>query len=474
MKRYPLLLMMLCVSPLAPAQLQAPPDHAVVVAVGGPGDDVVLQSYLDQALRANPALAARAASVRASDADVDAARAQEWPELSLNARYTRSDGGRTIDIPTGDLLNPVYDTLNQMLEAQGQAPQFPNISNQSIAFLRAHEQETKLSLTAPLFAPQVWANVDAKRALAGASRAEREAYARTLVRELKRAYYAAVESNAAAGILEASEQLLAENVRVSQSLVDAGKATRDRVLRADAEHLNAEQQLDAARAQTAQAKRLLNMLRAQPLDAPLQLPTPESLSLPQRRAVPTHSRPELRQVERSLVAARAGERAARDASLPTLGIAADYGVQGEDYRFDSGSDFDTVSLVLRWQLWDAGSRSAQRAQARAQTAELQARHDDLLQQLELARRAADEDLATALRAVATGQARVAAAEEGFRIAERKRDAAALSQIEFLDAERNLREARLSLAIARCDAFDRAAELELANASYALPDDLTAP
>jgi outer membrane protein TolC len=83
-----------------------------------------------------------------------------------------------------------------------------------------------------------------------------------LVRELKRTYYGAVEAAAAAGILEASEKLLAENVRVSQALVDAGKATRDRVLRAEAEHLDASQQLDAARARTAQARRLLNLLGA--------------------------------------------------------------------------------------------------------------------------------------------------------------------------------------------------------------------
>ncbi|MGH8445272.1 MAG: TolC family protein, partial [Solimonas sp.] len=190
--------------------------------------DVQLQAYLDEALKANPVLAARGESVRASDYEVDDARAQQYPQLNFNARYTQAHGGRTIDIPIGQLLNPVYDTLNQMLEQQGQPPQFPNVSDQSIKFLREREQETKLSLSAPLYAPELWANVDAKRALAGASRAEREAYARSLVRELKRAYYGAVQAEASAGILEASVELLAEDVRVSQSLVDAGKATRDR------------------------------------------------------------------------------------------------------------------------------------------------------------------------------------------------------------------------------------------------------
>src|SRR3546814_12654584 len=85
-------------------------------------------------------------------------------------------------------------------------PQFPNVPDQSIALLRDREQETKLSLSAPLIAPELWANVDAKRALAGASRAQREAYARTLVRQLKGAYYGAIEAASAAGILAASEK----------------------------------------------------------------------------------------------------------------------------------------------------------------------------------------------------------------------------------------------------------------------------
>src|SRR3546814_12844279 len=91
--------------------------------------------------------------------------------------YTTLFRSRTIDIPTGQLLNPVYDTLNRFLTERGEPPQFPNVPDQSIALLRDREQETKLSLSAPLIAPELWANVDAKRALAGPRRAPPEAYA---------------------------------------------------------------------------------------------------------------------------------------------------------------------------------------------------------------------------------------------------------------------------------------------------------
>lgn len=449
---------------------------SALLACGSPlahADDAPLQQYVDEALHNNPALQARHASVRAAEADLDAMRAQRFPELAVAARYTRADGGRTIEIPTGALLNPVYDTLNGLLPGNGELPRFSPIRDQKFQLVREREQETKLSLTAPLLAPALWAQVDARDALAGASRAAREAYARALIRELKRAYYGAIQADAAVGILESSATLLTENLRVSQVLVDAGKATRERVLRADAEKLATEQQLEAARDRAAQARRFVNLLRGIAIDAPLTLPTPESLKPPAPLGIIGHDRPELRQLDASRVAAEAGARAARAQRWPTLGVAADYGIQGEDYRRDEDSEFSTISLLLRWTLWDSGKISAEAASASAQAAALRAEHADLQRRLRLARQAAEEDFATAQRAVMSSSARVIAAEEAFRIAERKRAVAALSQIEFLDAERTQREARLALAIARCEVLDRAAELEFAAASYPLPDDLRA-
>ena len=447
---------------------------AVLLLVAGPvladSSDPLLDGYLREALTGNPGLRARDYAQQAADADAAAAGAQRWPELTLNARYTRSEGGRTIDFPAGDLLNGVYGTLNRFLVERGEAPAFPTIENQSIALLREKEQETKLSLTAPLFAPAVWANAAAKHALFQGSVAGREAYARTLVREVKRAYYGAMQAQAAVDILTASERLLAENVRVSQSLVDAGKATRDRVLRAEAERLAVVQRLDAARAQAAQAQRLLNVLRDADDAAPVALADAGALARPTmpKAAANASTRPELRQMDAGITAREAGRRAATAALLPTLALVGDYGVQGVEYDFDSESDFSTVSLVLRWTLLDFGSRGAQRRKAGAELEQIRAERADLERRLQLARSGAADDLATSLRAIDAAQARLQASEEGFRIAERKREVASLSQIEFLDAERALTEARLNLAIALCAALDRAAELELATATYPLP------
>ena len=56
-----------------------------------------------------------------------------------------------------------------MLVAQGQPPRFPPLQNETIAFLREREQDTRLTLRMPIIAPAIPAAVRAQRELLGAS-----------------------------------------------------------------------------------------------------------------------------------------------------------------------------------------------------------------------------------------------------------------------------------------------------------------
>ena len=123
-----------------------------------------LQQLLDEALQANLELRVSSLTVRQRLAALDQARARYLPAIDFAARYTVADGGRTIDIPVGDLVNPVYETLEQLLAAQGTPTAFPRVQNQSIDLLRSPEQETKLVLAQPLYEPRLGPAVDANRA----------------------------------------------------------------------------------------------------------------------------------------------------------------------------------------------------------------------------------------------------------------------------------------------------------------------
>src|SRR5262245_45261846 len=140
----------------------------------------VIDEYVREGLASNLSLKAQSLEVERAAAALDAARARYFPEVGFAARYSRSEGGRTIDLPLGDALNPAYQTLNELLMAQGQQPQFPVVQNETIAFLREREQDTRITLRMPLLNPAIPAAVRAQRESLGASEYSREALGRQL------------------------------------------------------------------------------------------------------------------------------------------------------------------------------------------------------------------------------------------------------------------------------------------------------
>ncbi len=127
--------------------------HAQEVRSPGRPLAAVIDEYVREGLASNLSLQAQTLEVERATAALDEARARYFPDIGLAARYSKSDGGRTIEIPLGTMLNPVYQTLNEMLMAQGQPPRFPAMQNESIAFLRETEQDTRLTMRMPIIAP---------------------------------------------------------------------------------------------------------------------------------------------------------------------------------------------------------------------------------------------------------------------------------------------------------------------------------
>jgi outer membrane protein len=426
----------------------------------------------------NLALRAAGTDVRRAQAQLDEARARYRPTIALSARYSRADGGRTQSLPVGDLVNPAYRTLNELLQAQGQPPRFGTIANQEIRFLREREQDTRLSLTQPLYAPAIAAGIDAAAATVAASDAARAAYERSLERDIEVAYLDFLRAGEAIKIVEASRDLLIENLRVNRVLFDNGKITRDQVLRAEAEKLSVEQQLLDAGNNRTLARNYLNFLLNRPLDGEVLVSTaPEPLGFVRQQLaalgaeaidddarLETQARGarfELRQLQAQSRAAQAAVDAERASYLPTVAFALDAGIQGEDYGFGSGRNFAMASLVLDWRIADFGQRRSRVSAARATRERVEIAQAEVAQQISLEVRQAADRLRTAQASLDTAQARQNAATEAFRIAARKRDAGSIAQVEFIDARSAQTSAELNLNLTRFDVLVSLAQLRAA-------------
>ena len=413
----------------------------------------VIDDYVREGLRTNRSLQSSTLDIERSQAALDAARASYVPAVGIDARYTRAEGGREITLPVAALGNPTF------------------------SLVREREQDTRLTLRQPLFAPAIPAAVRAQRAGLEASEFARLALARRLKRDISVGYLDWLQASRAIGIVTASRTLLVENLRVNDSLFRNGKITQDQVLRARAELLAVEQQLREAQNSQAQARSYLNFLLNRSLDQPLENAEPDlDIALAQRdlvtlRAAALENRPELDQVDRSVIAAGSQLAIARSALWPTLSLGADAGTQGEAYEFGRGRNFATVSLLLNWKLFDGGARRADIRAARAGERQARNQREELQQQIQLEVQQSLDRLDTTSDSLRTAEARADAARAGFRIASRKRDEGAISQVEFIDARSALTAAELNLNLTRFQLLARQAELDYATAAGTLPAEL---
>jgi outer membrane protein TolC len=433
----------------------------------------VADALVAEALETNLGLVSVQAGVDQRLAALDIARAQFLPRIDLQLRYSEADGGREIVFPVGDLLNPVYSSLNSLLEAGGQPAPFTPIDNVSFSFLREREQDSVVRLSQPLYDARLGASRRGAAHDYEAARHGLQAYRQRLVRDVRQAYYRWLAAREAVGVLESTAELAHENERVNESLHRNGKVTLDLKLRAEAERLEVEQQLRRARATEALARRYLNLLCNAPLER-----TPElarvtdadlpwlAMQIPAARGaaledVAIGGRAELRQLESGVAAAGEDERAARAAFKPQLALAVDAGTQGTDWGYGDHDPYVMASVIVRFNLFSGGGDRAGIRAARARSAGLAAGRALAEQQIRIEVQQALSDLEVAEASLQTAGRRVDAASAAYTIVAKKRDLGQVSPAEYLDAQRALTQARLNGNVTRFEALAALAEVEYA-------------
>ena len=437
----------------------------------------ILDGYVQAGLEGNLALKQQEIDLETSLWALNEARGRFLPSVDLQARYSRSGGGRTTDIPVGDLVNPIYGTLNDLLVAQGQTPGFPTVDNEEILFLRRREQDTRLRITQPLYQPRLRHNVRVQEGLLSAQEAGVEAYRHQLIRDIKVSYFNFLKAERAVEIYKATEALVEENERVNARLFQASTVTEDAVFRARAEVLTVAQQTAEAEKDRDLARSYFNFLLNRPLDTSVEtIPTDETLfpeiegfqvqlaSLemgvtPSRldlQQAALGRRAELRQLDGAVSASQAAVSLARSAYRPGVSFVLDTGIQGERYGFTGERPFYTASLVLQWNLFNGFQTRAQNRQAKLNLQRLRTQREELESQIQLEVQVAHDNVAVGQRALLAATERDRTARKSFRIVSRKYDEGLAAQVTFLDARTTLTNAQLNLNITRTDLLIRLA------------------
>ncbi|MEM7789657.1 MAG: TolC family protein [Bacteroidota bacterium] len=436
-----------------------------------------VEALVAEGLAANPTLARFAASADAASAGAGAARAAFGPTVGVEARGTVAGGGRTIDLPLGELLNPVYETLDGLRAQDGLPPAFPRLEDETIPLART-EADVRLVAEQPVFVPALGAGLRAARAQEAAAAAARDAYAAELSGAIRAAYWRYRGAEQGVEVQRAAARRVAEVQRRAARERAAGAGLRVSVVRASAEALAVDADLrEAERAQTL-ALAALNRLVGRPLDAPapeagappVELPTGDlvvtaasgpgrSLSAEALGDMAIARRAELAALGAAVDARDAAVGAARAGFLPTFGVRVDVGASGGTDALDD--PFVAASGVIRWRPFGSAGDRARVAQARAERAAAEAERAAAEADIRLQVRDAYERLAVAHADLRFAGERVALGAEGFRLTTRLASLGDANQTDVVDAQSTLTQAELAEAAARFELLARLAELEAA-------------
>jgi len=423
------------------------------------GQDV-LNEYVRYGIENNLALNQKLTGYQKSLEALREARGFFYPEISLNARYSLSQGGRELDFPVGDLLNPVYATLNALTASS----RFPQIENQQFMFLRPHEHDTKIRVIQPLINTDIFYNSKISRELSVFEDEDVNQYKRELIADIKKAYYNVAMADGVLSMLTETRNLLTENIRVNKKLIENSKVTLDYLYRSETELSKFDHELQNAeknkKAATAYFNFLLNknltdsIIVMQPSIWPVLSDYNSDYS---KSAL--ENREELKKLMNYSNISDLQVKMNKSGKLPDMFLAMDYGFQGTDYRFNKNQDYIQASAVLTWNLFSGFRDRARIKQSLYQKEIIDSKIDEAKKQIELQVINTLNDLLTAEKSITAAESQLKSAREGFRLIKRKYEEGEASLIEFIDARTTLTQSEENLIISRFSYLACFAEFE---------------
>lgn len=437
----------------------------------GQSQENPLDQYLRQALESNISLQQKKLSYEKSLAVLKEAKANFLPTLSFDARYSVATGGRTIDFPIGDLMNPVYDNLNLINQLNQQAlpdyptvPAYPQIENESINFLRSAEHETKLRVVFPVYNTAILQNQRIRENLVEVEKVSVATYKQELSKEVKVAFYNYQKARQAIELFKETLALVEENLRTSQSLFRNHKITQDAVYGAETEVQKVQQQMAKAIQDQAMAQAYFNFLLNRDHDSEIEAVDTEVIhALPelaplQERAL--RQRGEITQFNHLLAVSDNQVALNKGANLPNVNFVGDYGFQGTTYSFGSEDDYAMGSLVLSWNIFNRSNR-AKVQQSEIQKREMLVQKSQVQQQIDLQVINAWYQAQTASQQIKLSDQEIKSTQSAYKLVEKKYRQGQANLIELTNVRTQVTNAQLKKIIAQFDLQVKMAELEYA-------------
>lgn len=429
------------------------------LATAGNGQESPLDEYIRIGLTSNQTLQQKQLQVEKARLALKEAKGLFLPNLTFQADYTLANGGRKIDLPVGDLLNPVYGTLNALTQSQS----FPQIENVSEQFLPNNFHDTRLRMTLPVINTEIWYLQKIRKAGITENEAQLIVYRRDLVRDIKIAYYNYLKADQAEKIYNQALWLQEKNLTLTQSLIKNDKLIPAAALQIQAEISDTKAMIIEAQNNKQKAAAYLNFLINKPLDSSVVID--EKLSAATNSNLAKNTREELLQLNAGINQLKLNSELKKLSWTPTLGVFLDAGYQGFGYNFDTDQRYVLGGFQLKWNLFGGLQQQNKKRIALNEVQNLESKSQEIERQLQLQLFTCEKNLSTAKAKYEANKESVSFNNEAYRVIQiRYRDGQAIP-IELTQAMFQKTKSEIQESISLIDIKIAEAEVERAAASF---------
>ena len=421
-----------------------------------------LDEYIKIAIQENLVLKQKNISLDKSLLALKEAKSFYQPNTWFEGQYLLSQGGRRINLPVGDLLNPVYATLNQITSSN----RFPLIENASEQLTPNNFYDLRIKTAMPLINRELAYNKSLKENQIVLMQQDADLYTRELVKEIKTGYYSILMSKKAVEIYSSALELVKENLRVSRSLLSNGKSLPAYVSRAEAEVFQVEAQISAATEQVKKAEAWFNALLNRPISSTIEIEEikmtaftkpADTLNSTVREELSKLST--LREIQSETLKWNQSYR------TPKLNAFLDLAAQDFNFKVRNQSFFYLGGIQFTMPIYSANRNRLKIQQTQLDLKQTEFNLQDVKNKIDVAVFQAKTNLNTNYERYLSALKQEDAAKQYFRLIERGYKEGVNSFIEWLDARNQLTQAQVQKEVIFYTYLNSLAELERQTASF---------
>ena len=439
----------------------------MLLSFGAFGQSDILNNYVQEGLKNSQTLKQQNFQLQKAVFALSEAKTLFKPNVNFNTTLSAAQGGRKIEIPIGDLVNPVYTTLNKLTSSNS----FPQIQNTSEQLVPRDFYDVRVKTTMPLINAELKYNQAIKQDQITMQQAEIQVYKRELVRDIKLAYINYLKATEAIKVYENALKILRESERVNESLIKNGSANPTVLVRTRNEISKINAEFDNARGNQKNAAAYFNFLLNKDFTEKITL---DSLGKDVKSDLVEGHREELDKIQTGISINRQLLGINQSYKKFKIGASLDLGSQGRfaqiassDKNFFTPNAFVLLGVSFDLPVYSFGRNQLKIKQSEMEIASLDAQLQQVKNQLDLQTELARNSLNSAKEIYKSKAIQVSTAERYYRDMFRRYKEGNLNFIELLDAQTQITTAQLQQSISLYDVWIKWVELERAKASFQL-------